>query len=184
MNYDEYMKYRTYTFSKGINNTGIGTLVPFLDMFDINPEKFNLNYTFEDNGVKVYAIKKINKKDKLLVRGLNISNAMSLVFYGKTFDELNSIVDNFNVPYISSVFLEERGLDQKYANNERLNLANQKFYEEAMPTYMKFSKDIKEDGSPLSALRLFKGNLVSLRKNYDKVIFFLKMVWLTLIIIC
>ena len=38
-----------------------------------------------------------------------------------------------------------------------------------MPTYMEFSKKIKEDGSPLSALRIFMGNLKALRKKYDEV---------------
>ena len=34
---------------------------------------------------------------------------------------------------------------------------------------MKFSKKIKEDGSALSALRIFMWNLKALRKKYDEV---------------
>ena len=38
-----------------------------------------------------------------------------------------------------------------------------------MDTYMKFSKKIKEDGSPLSALNIFMDNLKAIRKKYDEV---------------
>lgn len=169
MNYDDYIKYRTYTISKGNNITSVSTYVPFMDMFVVDTLKFNVNYTFEKTGVKIYALKKIKTTDNLLLRGMNISNSMSLLFYGKTYDSLSNIVDTFSVPIVSAVFIEEMKLDQKLANGERINLVHEKFYEEAMPAYMKFSKEIKEDGSPLSALRLFKGNLVALRKNYDRV---------------
>ena len=169
LNYDDYVKYRTYSMSKGNNITGVSTYVPFMDMFEQDAIKFNVNYTFGEKGVKIYALRKIKVNDNLLLRGMNMSNTMSLIFYGKTYDCLNNIVDTFNVPIVSAVFIEERKLDQKFANAERINLAHEKFYEEAMPAYMKFSRDLKEDGSALSALRLFKGNLVALRGNYDRV---------------
>ena len=98
-----------------------------------------------------------------------MQNSNLLCFYGKTFKESENTVNNFLVPYISSLYLTERNLDQSLANNEKIDLAREKFYEEAMKTYMEFSKKIKEDGSPLSALNIFKGNLQALRKKYDEV---------------
>jgi hypothetical protein len=98
-----------------------------------------------------------------------LQNSNLLCFYGKTFKESENTVNNFLVPYISSLYLTERNLDQSLANNEKIDLAREKFYEEAMKTYMEFSKKIKEDGSPLSALNIFKGNLQALRKKYDEV---------------
>ena len=98
-----------------------------------------------------------------------MQNSNSLIFYGRTFKELENTVNNFLVPYISSQYLTEKNLDQSFASQEKLDLSHEKFYEEAMKTYMDFSKKIKEDGSPLSALNIFKDNLMAMRKKYDEV---------------
>ena len=171
LDYDEYLRYRTYTLSKGNNITGLCTIIPFVDILDIHPTKYNLKLQFDldDYGVKVIATKKIKTNRKLMVKITSMQNSNSLIFYGKTFKELENSVSSFLVPYISPLYLNEKHLDQSYAINDKLDLAHEKFYEEAMPKYMEFSKKIKEDGSPLSALRIFMGNLKALRQKYDEV---------------
>ena len=171
LDYDEYLKYRTYTLSKGNNITGLCTLIPFVDILEVHPTKYNLKLKFDldDYGVKVIATKKIKTNRKLMVKILSMQNSNMLIFYGKTFKELDNTVNSFLVPYISPLYLTERNLDQSLAKNDKIDLVHEKFYEEAMPTYMEFSKKIKEDGSPLSALRIFMGNLKALRKKYDEV---------------
>ena len=98
-----------------------------------------------------------------------IQNSNSFIFYGRTFKELENTVSTFSVPYISSQYLTEKNMDQSLAINDKIELTHEKFYEEAMKTYMDFSKKIKEDGSPLSALNIFKDNLNAMRKKYDDV---------------
>ena len=171
LDYDEYLRYRTYTLSKGNNITGLCTLIPFVDILDVHPTKYNLKLKFDldDYGVKVVSTKKIKTNRKLMFKILSMQNSNMLIFYGKTFKELDNTVNNFLVPYISPLYLTERNLDQSLAKTDKLDLAHEKFYEEAMPTYMEFSKKIKEDGSALSALRIFMGNLKALRKKYDEV---------------
>ena len=171
LDYDDYLRYRTYTLSKGNNITGLCTIIPFVDILDIHPTKYNLKLQFDldDYGVKVIATKKIKTNRKLMVKITSMQNSNSLIFYGKTFKELENSVSSFLVPYISPLYLNEKHLDQSYAINDKLDLAHEKFYEEAMPKYMEFSKKIKEDGSPLSALRIFMGNLKALRQKYDEV---------------
>ena len=171
LDYDEYLKYRTYTLSKGRNMTGLCTLVPFVDILDIHPTKYNLKLDFnlDDYGVRVISTKKIKAKRRLRLKVDSMQNSNSLIFYGRTFKELENTVNNFLVPYISSQYLTEKNLDQSFASQEKLDLSHEKFYEEAMKTYMDFSKKIKEDGSPLSALNIFKDNLMAMRKKYDEV---------------
>lgn len=171
LDYDEYLRYRTYTLSKGNNITGLCTLIPFVDILDVHPSKYNLKLKFDldDYGVKVISTKKIKTNRKLMVKIMTMQNSNMLIFYGKTFKELDNTVNNFLVPYISPLYLTERNLDQGLAKGDKIDLVHEKFYEEAMPTYMDFSKKIKEDGSPLSALRIFMGNLKALRKKYDEV---------------
>ena len=142
-----------------------------MDILDIHPTKYNLKLEFNlsDYGVKVISTKKIKMKRRLRLKVDSMQNSNSLIFYGKTFKELEKTVNSFPVPYISSQYLTEKNMDQSLANNEKLELTHEKFYEEAMKTYMDFSKKIKEDGSPLSALNIFKDNLNAMRKKYDDV---------------
>ena len=171
LDYDEYLKYRTFTLSKGNNITGLCSLIPFVDILDIHPTKYNLKLDFNlsDYGVKVISTKKIKMRRRLRLKVDTIQNSNSLIFYGRTFKELENTVSTFSVPYISSQYLTEKNMDQSLAINDKIELAHEKFYEEAMKTYMDFSKKIKEDGSPLSALNIFKDNLNAMRKKYDDV---------------
>ncbi len=171
LDYDEYLKYRTFTLSKGNNITGLCSLIPFVDILDIHPTKYNLKLDFNlsDYGVKVISTKKIKMRRRLRLKIDSIQNSNSLIFYGRTFKELENTVSSFSVPYISSQYLTEKNMDQSLAINDKIELAHEKFYEEAMKTYMDFSKKIKEDGSPLSALNIFKDNLNAMRKKYDDV---------------
>jgi len=171
LDYDEYLKFRTYTLSKGNNITGLCSLIPFADILDIHPTKYNLKLEFNlsDYGAKVVATRKIKMKRRLRLKVQTGQNSNSLIFYGRTFKELENTVNSFLVPYVSSQYLTEKNMDQSLAINEKIDLAHEKFYEEAMKTYMDFSKKIKQDGSPLSALYIFKDNLVAMRKKYDDV---------------
>ena len=171
LDYDEYLKYRTYTLSKGNNITGLCSLIPFVDILDIHPTKYNLKLEFnlDEYGVKVISTKKIKPKRRLRLKVNNMQNSNMLIFYGRTFNELKNTVNNFLIPYVSSQYLTEKNMDQNLAIQDKLDLTHEKFYEEAMDTYMKFSKKIKQDGSPLSALYIFMDNLKALRKKYDEV---------------
>ena len=62
LDYDEYLRHRQYTLSKGRNITKKCSLVPFVDMFDIHPTKYNLKLRIrmDDYGIKVVAKKKLN----------------------------------------------------------------------------------------------------------------------------
>lgn len=171
LDYDEYFKYRQFTLSKGNNITGLCSLIPFVDILNIHPTKYNLKLEFNlsDYGVKVISTKKIKPRRKLMVQINSMPNSNLLIFYGKTFQESEKIITSFLIPYFSPFYLNERNIDHSLAIDKKLDLVHEKFYEEAMPTYMQFSKKIKEDGSPLSALNIFKGNLMALRKKYDEV---------------
>ena len=121
LDYDEYLKYRTYTLSKGNNITGLCSLIPFVDILDIHPTKYNLKLEFDLNsyGVKVISIKKIKPKRRLRLKINTMQNSNMLIFYGRTFEELKNTVNNFMIPYISSQYLTEKNLDQSLAIQEK-----------------------------------------------------------------
>ena len=168
---DEYYKYRIFTFSKLVNISGASSIIPFIDMLEINPISYNLqiNYTYENDSISVMAIKKIKKNDNLLLAVVQMTNSASLITYGKIYEENKNYVENFRIPKIAVNFLRMKNLDVMMASGEVVDLSLDKYYETILPTYMELSKLLKEDGSKVSALRLFLENLQSIRGSYDKV---------------
>ena len=55
------------------------------------------------------------------------------------------------------------------ANSQIVDISLKKYYELILPDYIELSKILREDGSKVSALRLFLENLESIRSAYDKI---------------
>ena len=169
---DEYYKYRIFTFNKLVNISGVSSIIPFVDMLETNPINFNLqiNYTYENDSISVMAVKNIKKDDKLKLAVVQMTNSGSLITYGKVYEENKNYIENFRIPKISVNFLKIKNLDPMMAaNGDIVDISLQNYYEEIIPIYMDLSKLLKEDGSKVSALRLFQENLLSIRDQYDKV---------------
>ena len=169
---DEYYKYRIFTFNKLVNISGVSSIIPFVDMLETNPINFNLqiNYTYENDSISVMAVKNIKKDDKLKLAVVQMTNSGSLITYGKVYEENKNYIENFRIPKISVNFLKIKNLDPLMAaNGDIVDISLQNYYEEIIPIYMDLSKLLKEDGSKVSALRLFLENLLSIRDQYDKV---------------
>ena len=169
---DEYYKYRIFTFNKLVNISGVSSIIPFVDMLETNPINFNLqiNYTYENDSISVMAVKNIKKDDKLKLAVVQMTNSGSLITYGKVYEENKNYIENFRIPKISVNFLKIKNLDPMMAaNGDIVDISLQNYYEEIIPIYMDLSKLLKEDGSKVSALRLFLENLLSIRDQYDKV---------------
>ena len=169
---DEYYKYRIFTFNKLVNISGVSSIIPFVDMLETNPINFNLqiNYTYENDSISVMAVKNIKKDDKLKMSVVQMTNSGSLITYGKVYEENKNYIENFRIPKISVNFLKIKNLDPMMAaNGDIVDISLQNYYEEIIPIYMDLSKLLKEDGSKVSALRLFQENLLSIRDQYDKV---------------
>ena len=169
---DEYYKYRIFTFNKLVNISGVSSIIPFVDMLETNPINFNLqiNYTYENDSISVMAVKNIKKDDKLKMAVVQMTNSGSLITYGKVYEENKNYIENFRIPKISVNFLKIKNLDPMMAaNGDIVDISLQNYYEEIIPIYMDLSKLLKEDGSKVSALRLFQENLLSIRDQYDKV---------------
>ena len=169
---DEYYKYRIFTFNKLVNISGVSSIIPFVDMLETNPINFNLqiNYTYENDSISVMAVKNIKKDDKLKLAVVQMTNSGSLITYGKVYEENKNYIENFRIPKISVNFLKIKNLDPLMAaNGDIVDISLQNYYEEIIPIYMDLSKLLKEDGSKVSALRLFQENLLSIRDQYDKV---------------
>jgi hypothetical protein len=170
MDSDEYYRYRLFSFNKIVNISGVISIVPFLDLFQQNPVNYNLNINFtEDGGIDILASKNLTVKDNLTLAMVQMPNSNTLLSNGKVFEENKDFVESFKIPRISPVFLKKKNLNIFLANNEMVDLSENKYYEQIIDSYKEISKFVKEDGSKFSALNLFLENIKCIRDEYNKI---------------
>ena len=171
MDPDEYTKYRMFTLNKLVNISGVSSIVPFIDIFETNPVNYNLYINFTNTGDNIEIISKneININNKLILATVDMPNSGSLITYGKIFEENKNFIETFKIPKISPIFLRERNINSLISSVEVVDLTKRDYYEEIIPQYMELSKLQKEDGSKVSALRLFLENLKIMRNEYNKI---------------
>ena len=167
----EFLKYRLFTFGKYINITGTNYIIPFADFLDTNPVNFNLQvkYFNENNTICIVAVNDIIPQDKLKLFVVPMTNSNSLITYGKIYEENKNYIENFFIPKISIEYLEQLNLDPLIADEEIIEITQNKYYEKVLPFYMKLSRLLKEDGSKASALRLLLENMKYIRNSYNKI---------------
>ena len=169
--FEEYIKYRLFTYNKLVNISGTSSIIPFIDIIETNPITFNLqvNYTFENQSISLFANKEIKKKEKLVLAMVEMTNMASFIIYGKTYEENKNYLEHFKIARISPYFLKEKNLNPMFANSNLIDLMKPRFYDELIPEYMEISKMLKGDGSSVSALKLLIENIETLRKQYTQV---------------
>ena len=170
IDFDEYLRFRTLTITKSLNISNITSIIPFIDMFANDPIDFNVNFKLNDtnNNLYVFTTKKVKRGDILYLRSGYFSNIKRFILYGDTFEKMNDYIESFQIPMVSSTMLNNMKQEEKiYDFNESINLNKKKFYKDALKSYKKLSLLNKEDGSDLSAYKLFLKNLEIMRENYN-----------------
>ena len=150
--FDDYLPYRINIHNEGIIIFDHKTMVPFLKYFDTDYIKYNANYTIEKNGsITIFSTKKIKKNEEIIISSKKMPNERSLLFEGKTYEELIDYYDEYLISAFSpSLYykfdIQDNDLEYKYI----INLAEEDFDEYAINFYkdntevFKFDKDFKE----------------------------------------
>ena len=172
INLDEYLRFRTLTITKSLNISNVTSIVPFIDMFATDPIDYNVNFRLNDsnNHLVVFTTKKVKRGDILYLRSGYFSNIKRFLLYGETLEKMKDYIESFHIPMISRETLED--IDEKEREkfiDATIDLNKKKFYKKALKTYKKLSLLKKEDGSDLSAYKLFLKNLEMMREGYDHV---------------
>jgi len=171
IDFDEYIRYRTLIIAKTLNISQL-SVIPFIDLFENDPMDFNVDIALNEtnNNINVFTTRKIRRGDELYIRSGYISNYKRLILYGQTFDKMSDYIDSFSVPMISFKMRKELDItNEDFEVSESIDLAKKKFFKKALKTYKKLSLLQKEDGSDLSAYKLFLQNLETNRKDYESV---------------
>jgi hypothetical protein len=168
IDFDEYLRYRSLIITKSLNVSQV-SIIPFMDLFASDPIDYNVDFgvNYTTGNIDIFTTKKVRRDDVLYIRSGYFSNTKRFVLYGETFDKLQNYVDNFHVPMVSFKLLKNYHLNEKDFDFENtIDLSRKKFYKYALKAYKKVSLLKKEDGSDLSAYKLFLKNLKMVRDSY------------------
>ena len=169
---DEFMRYRTLSTIKTLNISNQTSIVPFIDMFENDPIDYNVNFKLNEttNDLFLFTTHPIHRGSTLYIRSGHFSNNKRFVIYGQTFEKMKDYIDSFQFPMISYLLQKKIKVeDENFEYEESIDLAKKKFYKNALKTYKKLSVYNKEDGSDISAYKLFLKNLEMSREVYDEV---------------
>ena len=167
---DEYMRFRTLTTIKSLNISNYTSIIPFIDMFETDPLDFNVNFKLNETNKNLFLFTThtIHRGSTLYLRSGMYSNNKRFVIYGQTFEKTKDHIEAFQIPMISLMLQKSIKVeDEDFEYEESIDLAKKKFYKKALKTYKKLSKYNNEDGSDLSAYKLFLKNLEMSRELYD-----------------
>ena len=78
---EDYYVFRTYASSKSFNISGHSVIVPFIDMFDKHPIKYNLRIEATDSVTKVIATKDILPLETLYIKFDTLTNQNALAYF-------------------------------------------------------------------------------------------------------
>ena len=171
---DDYYVFRTYSSSKSFNVSGHSVIVPFVDMFNKHPTKYNLKVEATDNITRVIATKDILPSEKLYIKYDYLTNHNALTLFGITFDEIIDKVNSLNVPILNPLLLDKNKVDIKNKTYNKyfskyMDVQKDKFYEKYKEKYKEFAINIKNDESELAGYKLILENLETLKELNSKI---------------
>ena len=177
INKEDYYVFRTYSSSKSFNISGHSVIVPFLDMFEKHPTKYNLEVIASDYDVKVISTKNISISEKLFIKSDTLTNHNALIYFGITFEEIIDRMENYYIPILNPLLLKNHNIDlnkdsslSKYFSNYiEIQRGNNDFYLKYIDIYKKLSKEFEMDETELSAYQLFFENFITLKQMNEQI---------------
>ena len=171
---DDYYVFRTYSSSKSFNISGHSVIIPFVDMFNKHPTKFNLKVEATENITRVIATKDILPSEKLYIKYDYLTNHNALTLFGITFEDIIDKVNTLNVPILNPLLLEKNKVDKNDKSYNKyfsryMDIQKDKFYEKFKDEYKEIAINLKSDESELSAFKLILENLETLKEINSKI---------------
>ena len=169
INKDDYYVFRTFVSSKSYNNSGHAYIIPFIDMFNKHPTKYNLKVEADNEITSVIATRDISPSETLLINCEYLTNQNALTLFGISFDEIIDKINTFHIPILNPLLLKNHNYEEDDSNlylfyKQYIDIKKDKFYEQYIDIYKQISFDLDEDKSELSALKLILENLETIQE--------------------
>ena len=177
INKEDYYVFRTYSSSKSVNISGHSVIVPFLDMFEKHPTKYNLEVIASDFDIKVISTKDIFNGEKLLIKSDTLTNHNALLYFGICFEEIFDRIEKYFAPILNPKLIKNHNIDLnedsslgKYINEFiEIKKGNNQFYLKYMDVYKKLAKKFGMDETELSCYKLILENFYTLKEMNEQI---------------
>ena len=179
INKEDYYIFRIYSSSKAFNISGHSVIIPFVDMFERHPTKFNLKVIATDYDIKIVATQDVLPGQKLLIKSDTVTNHNALMYFGIAFDEIIDRIENYYVPILNPLLIKNHEINLKEDTNlvkyltEFIEIKKIKteFYIQYLDTYKKLINYFypKIDNEELFAYNLILENLVTLKQMNENI---------------
>ena len=176
---EDYYIFRTYSSSKAFNISGHSVIIPFVDMFERHPTKYNVKVVATDYDIKIVATKDVYPKEKLYIQSDTLTNHNSLIYFGIAFDEITDRIENYYVPILNPLLIKNHKINLnedsslvKYLT-EFIEIKKRKnvIYIKYLDTYKKLLNNFysKIDNEEFSAYNLILENLLTLKEMNENI---------------
>ena len=177
INKEDYYVFRTYSQSKSFNISGHSVIIPFLDMFNKHPTKFNTEVIASDYNVRVIATKDIYPGDKLFIKSNTLTNHNALMYFGITFEEIIERVENYYIPILNPSLIKNHNIDldadsslaEYFTNYMEIKSNNNEFYLKYIEVYKKLAKKFELEEDELSAYNLILENMLTIKELNNQI---------------
>ena len=113
INKEDYYTFRTYSSSKAFNISGHSVIIPFVDMFERHPTKFNCKVIATDYDIKIVATDTVSSRNKLLIKSDTVTNHNALMYFGMAFEEILDRIENYYVPILNPLLIKNHEINLK-----------------------------------------------------------------------
>lgn len=168
---DKYYRLRTLTVSKSLEVNGTISLIPFIDFFQTNPIKFSVDYFFDEEEMLIIkAVRKIENNEVLIIKTTEIPNTNGLIFYGKTYEGIESM-SSYSLPVFHPRWMIENEVDNEdlKINSNRIELMDEDFFSKAKPFYEKLCVKMGKALTDKNIYGLFLENMKRFQQDYSYV---------------
>ena len=177
INKEDYYVFRTYSSSKSFNISGHNVIVPFLDMFEKHPTKYNLEVIASNFSVKVIATKDITINEKLFIKSDTLTNHNALLYFGICFEEIIDRMENYYIPVLNPFLLKNYNIDlnedsslvEYFSNYIEVKKGNNEFYLKYIDIYKKLLNKFGLDETELDAYKLMLENFMTLKTMNEQI---------------
>lgn len=166
---EDYLRFRVLIASKSFHFNNQSNIVPFADLFDINPVHYSAmwNYSEGNQTFMITSTRDIFKGEAVNISTPMMPNSKFLLFYGKTFEN-NQYIEPYDILYMHPKWKEEENITINLFDTT-YNLSNETFINNSFEVYRELASILHMPSQDDSVYILIRKNLHYYLEEYDRI---------------
>ena len=147
LDFKDYAHFRLFIENNGLDIFRHISLIPFLNFFERDYMRYNARFQIEKSGdIKIFAKKKINKGEKIIVNSPRRTSVERLIFEGISNSHYVNYRENYIIPAFSPGLYYKYDIDDlDLYKTHFINLIEREFDSRAVHIYKNYTKLFKGD---------------------------------------